>query len=221
MLSAPPRPQLWFAMSLAALAGWVDAVAFVRWNRLFVSFMSGNSTTLAASLSEGAWLRALPVAVVILAFLAGVVCGEAIARGARRWGGALLLLAEAALFFAAAGASTIDGATWLPAIPLALGLGAQNASIHEVGGVSIATNYVTGTVVRIGRGIVDAVSGGGPWRAPLTFIALWCGLLCGAAMGAVVARLSATAAIAAAALAALTFAGRTAWEIRTAGRRKS
>lgn len=221
MLSVPQRPQLWFAMSLAALAGWVDAIAFVRWNGLFVSFMSGNSTTLAASLSDGAWSRAFPVAVVILGFLPGVVFGEAIARGARRWGGALLLLAEAALFSAAAGASTIDGATWLPAIPLAVALGAQNASVHEVGGVSIATTYVTGTVVHIGRGILDAVAGGGQWRGPLTFIALWCALLCGAAMGGLVARQSATIAIVAAALAALSFAGMTASQIRTAGREQS
>jgi uncharacterized membrane protein YoaK (UPF0700 family) len=208
-------------MSLAGLAGWVDAIAFVRWNGLFVSFMSGNSTTLAASLSDGAWQRAVPVAVVILSFIAGVVCGEVIARGARRWGGALLLLAEAALFCAAAGASTIDGATWLPAIPLAVALGAQNASIHEVGGVSIATTYVTGTVVHIGRGILDAVAGGGPWRAPMIFIALWCALLCGAAMGGLVARQSATTAIATAALAALMFAGMTAWRIQAAGREMS
>ncbi len=47
---APRSPAFMFAAALVALAGWVDAVAFVRLARTYVSFMSGNSTSLAAAL---------------------------------------------------------------------------------------------------------------------------------------------------------------------------
>ena len=43
----------WFlAACLAALAGYVDAIGFLKLGGLFVSFMSGNSTRLAVGLAE-------------------------------------------------------------------------------------------------------------------------------------------------------------------------
>src|ERR1700677_4731364 len=101
-----------FALGLAAVAGWVDATAFVRWSGLFVSFMSGNSTALAASLFDAVWSTTAPVSAVLRGLVAGVVCGEWIARLGGRWGHALLLLAESALLFTAAGVSAIVGAAW-------------------------------------------------------------------------------------------------------------
>ena len=42
----------WFlAACLAALAGYVDAIGFLKLGGLFVSFMSGNSTRLAVGLA--------------------------------------------------------------------------------------------------------------------------------------------------------------------------
>ncbi|MEN0073705.1 MAG: hypothetical protein AAGC69_04945, partial [Paracraurococcus sp.] len=49
--NAAPRPAIrpvspWAAVPLAALAGCVDAIGWLRFDQLFVSFISGTSTML-------------------------------------------------------------------------------------------------------------------------------------------------------------------------------
>lgn len=207
MADGDKRPvELWFALSLAGLAGWVDAIAFVHWSGIYVSFMSGNSTTFGVSLFEGAWSTAVPIGAVLLGFVIGVMVGEWVAQTGRRFGHALVLFTEALFLFAAAGVTALDRGLWLPAVLLTMGLGVQNATIYQVGGVSLAVSYVTGTMVHIGRGLANAISRAGPWRAPLPYAALWTCLISGAAAGAATARYSAIAAITVAATVALTFA---------------
>ena len=66
----------WFlAACLAALAGYVDAIGFLKLGGLFVSFMSGNSTRLAVGLAELSGIAGLALAIVA-AFVGGVVAGE-------------------------------------------------------------------------------------------------------------------------------------------------
>jgi len=50
MIRHPRRDQA-RAIGLAAIAGYVDAIAFVDLGGFFVSFMSGNSTRLAVGLA--------------------------------------------------------------------------------------------------------------------------------------------------------------------------
>lgn len=45
--------KVWpLAIALAALAGYVDAIGFLRLGGFFVSFMSGNSTRLAVGIAS-------------------------------------------------------------------------------------------------------------------------------------------------------------------------
>ena len=76
---APPHQAL--ALSLAVLAGYVDSLGFLHLGGVFVSFMSGNSTRLAASLAEGQWTAALGLAGILILFVMGSFCGALIARG--------------------------------------------------------------------------------------------------------------------------------------------
>ena len=41
--------ERWMAVLLAALAGYVDSIGFLQLGGLFVSFMSGNTTRMAAA----------------------------------------------------------------------------------------------------------------------------------------------------------------------------
>lgn len=81
--SAPPHP-LAFALTLTGLAGFLDAAAFVRFNHLYVSFMSGNSTHLGMSVGEGAVPAILALLGVVSAFVAGATMGTWIADHAGR-----------------------------------------------------------------------------------------------------------------------------------------
>ncbi len=51
MIRYPLRIRL-FAAGLSALAGFVDAIGFIKLGGYFVSFMSGNSTRLAVALAK-------------------------------------------------------------------------------------------------------------------------------------------------------------------------
>src|ERR1700743_3077870 len=63
-----------FAVSLAVLAGYVDALGFLKLNGFFVSFMSGNSTRLGVGLAHGPADAAI-AGTLIASFVGGVVLG--------------------------------------------------------------------------------------------------------------------------------------------------
>lgn len=209
-MSGRPRPlrssAFVLAVALAALAGWVDATAFVRFARTYVSFMSGNSTSLAAGLSAAYTPKLALTISVLAAFLVGVVAGELISIRQGKGRRAAALTGEAIMLLAAALATLTTGAIFLPAVLLAIALGIQNAALHEAGGLRVALTYVTGTLVRLGRSIAAAVAGRGLWAAALPHLLLWLSLMAGAAAGAAVSRSSAALAIALAAAAALCLA---------------
>ena len=74
MIRYPRRIRL-LAACLSALAGYVDAVGFIKLGGFFVSFMSGNSTRLGVGLAQAS-PQALVAAGLIACFLVGVVSGS-------------------------------------------------------------------------------------------------------------------------------------------------
>ncbi|MEW9856544.1 YoaK family protein [Novosphingobium sp. M1R2S20] len=170
-----------FAMALAALAGFVDAVAFVGTGGLFVSFMSGNSTRLAVASVDGSHLALLATA-LIASFVAGVVAGALIAplRPARRKS---LVLLISTLALCTAAALVTSGQISVAAMLLAFGMGALNNVFLREGEVSIGLTYMTGTLVRAGQRMAGAIRGQGPsdW---LPYLLLWASLVAGAGAGA-------------------------------------
>ncbi len=76
------RRGLFLAVMLAALAGMVDAVGFLRLGKLFVSFMSGNTTQLAIAIGSGQFAGAGLILEIIVLFVAGAAAGQLIAHAA-------------------------------------------------------------------------------------------------------------------------------------------
>ena len=197
MLSYPKRIQV-FAVAAAALAGFVDAVAFIQSGGFFVSFMSGNSTRMAVWLAQhtqAAWTALA----LIGAFLSGVIGGSSLARWPRH-GRLAVTVSVSVLLFAAACASVFR----LPfpaALLSALSMGALNMALEENGETRVALTYMTGALVKIGQGIAGALFGGPRWAwAP--YLLLWLGLAGGAILGAAVYRaIGSTALLIASALA--------------------
>lgn len=169
------------AASLAALAGFADAVGFLGMGGFFVSFMSGNSTRVGVGVaSEGA--AAAIAAALVAAFLAGVVAGSLAARGPQRWRiPALLALVSAAL---ALGAIFFRPATAPGSfLFVAFAMGALNMVFQREGEVAFGLTYMTGTLVRIGQRLADALCGGPRWGW-LPWLLLWAGLVGGGVLGA-------------------------------------
>jgi uncharacterized membrane protein YoaK (UPF0700 family) len=171
------------AILLALLAGFVDAVAFLELGGYFVSFMTGNTTRMGASIMEAPALALLPLALIVI-FVAGVMLGTTtrllLPSMPRR---AVMLLVSLMLF-----ASVILfglGIHWPDVALMALAMGAENAVFERDGEVSIGVTYMTGTLVKLGQRIVGALTGQGAPFAWVWYLMLWLGLACGAVGGAV------------------------------------
>ncbi len=73
------KRQRVLAIGLAALAGFVDSLGFLKLGGLFVSFMSGNSTRMAVGIASPTERSAFAGA-LIAAFVGGVMVGAIVGR---------------------------------------------------------------------------------------------------------------------------------------------
>ncbi|MGJ8479168.1 YoaK family protein [Sphingobium yanoikuyae] len=174
------RPMQGFAIALAFLAGYVDALGFLTTSGFFVSFMSGNSTRLAVGIASDR-SDATAAAILILCFVSGVGGGAIVGAIAGRWQSSAILILVAMLLAVAAlmvGQSAL-GAAGL----LALAMGAENTVLEREGEAPLGLTYMTGSLVRIGFGLAGLVTGR---RYPGwgSYALLWLGLVVGAVTGA-------------------------------------
>jgi uncharacterized membrane protein YoaK (UPF0700 family) len=203
MKDYPPR-LIGLAVALAALAGFVDAIAFTRLGGYFVSFMSGNSTRLGVGigLADG---TALLAAALILAFVAGVMAATIIARRfAARRKVAVLSAVTVTLTGAAVLWMLVPGP--LPLLLVAAAMGMENGVFARDGEVAIGVSYMTGSLVRMAQRLAGALMGDPQRWAFVPHLALWLGFAAGVVLGARVGQVADDAAlfIAAAAAAGLT-----------------
>ncbi|MDQ1083896.1 MULTISPECIES: YoaK family protein [Microbacterium] len=191
------RPALVLSSTLAAVAGFVDAVGFLDTGGIFVSFMSGNSTQAAVQVLGGDLSVVFVSAGIITAFVAGVAAGGIVsARTARQQAG---VVAGTAVLVGLAAALAMGGdATLWRAGLLAVAMGALNTLFLADGRARVAITYSTGTLVSLGLGLASLVTGGSrtAWRRPLL---LWSALVGGAVIGGLAHGLGRAPALAAAA----------------------
>ncbi|MEO8722501.1 MAG: YoaK family protein [Sphingobium sp.] len=170
------------AVLLAMLAGFVDAIGFLKLGGMFVSFMSGNSTRLAVGIATGSG-AALLAATLIAAFVAGVVAGSLLSAAVPHSRKTVVLIGVAILLATAALLSR-----WhleRGAMPvMAFAMGCANTVFQRDGEVSVGVTYMTGALVKVGQRIGAAFLGGDPlgW---LPYLLLWFGLVTGGILGAV------------------------------------
>jgi uncharacterized membrane protein YoaK (UPF0700 family) len=174
----PPLHQargLVLAGFLAALAGIVDVMAYLHLGGLFVSFMSGNSTQLGAALGQNDLAEAGIVAKLIAFFVAGAA-GQVVAvfAGGRHLTWVLVIVA---LLLGLAAALAIAPE------PMALAMGALNASLRRAGSIPISLTFVTGVLVRFGQGLGDFLTGHATGLNWLLQAIPWVGLIAGATLG--------------------------------------
>jgi uncharacterized membrane protein YoaK (UPF0700 family) len=171
--------DLGLSVALLAIAGWVDAVGYLRLTHLFVSFMSGNSTQLAIAAVHGdpnlAWRAGAIVAVFVLgAFIGRLI--ETRTGGNRRRD---VLALEAALLGLAA---LLSPRGFQNVFPMVAAMGLQNAAWHNASPLKTSRTFVTGVLVSLGEGLADALSG--PRFSWTPHALMWLGLVAGAALGA-------------------------------------
>ncbi|MBV1688376.1 DUF1275 domain-containing protein [Novosphingobium sp. G106] len=170
------------ALGLACLAGFVDAIGFIKSGGLFVSSMSGNSTRLAIGLVEVS-RASLSAATLISLFVLGVFLSSLMAARVTIAHRKVTVMAGVAASLL--GAAICQSAGWdIPTIGmLCLAMGAANSIFRRDGEVSIGVTYMTGTLVKLGHRLADAALGGSR-TAWAPYLLLWLALVCGGILGA-------------------------------------
>jgi uncharacterized membrane protein YoaK (UPF0700 family) len=179
--------QLGVGLLLTALAGYIDAIGFIRLSGLYTSFMSGNTTQMGVSVAQGALGQAALPAVLIATFLLGstVASGLSIVTPAP-WKTAVVLAYEALLLLGAFALGLQMPEMGLASFFLALAMGAQNAVLGSVQGFRAGTTFITGALFSLGQKLAASFTGTGPAFGWIGDAAVWLALLVGAIAGAAV-----------------------------------
>ena len=172
----PPPAQ---AALLAAIAGYVDAVGFLRYQG-FACQITGNTVLLALALFRRSWEQSLYYVAMIACFTIGVL----LASGLIRFGRSPSLVLSIA--GAAVALCSIIGLKWASPL-LGLAMGMQTAAATRFGKATVNTVYITGDVQRLFEGIV-AFLWPRPGMPPPTEVGplalVWLVYFCGALIGA-------------------------------------
>ena len=170
------------AYGIAALAGFVDSLGFLKLGGPFVSFMSGNSTRLAVGVASGDRIG-LVAALLIAAFVTGVVAGALLGEAAGRWRKQAVLGLVTFLLLLASTLAMRGLSLAPPTLLMAFAMGAANNVFQRDGEVSIGVTYMTGTLVKLGQKLAAALTGGPPFEW-VPYLLLWGALIAGAVAGA-------------------------------------
>ncbi|MCJ2057978.1 DUF1275 domain-containing protein [Methylobacterium sp. J-048] len=176
--------QLGTGLLLTGLAGYVDALGFMRLGGLYTSFMSGNTTQLAVFGAEAQPHRMLLPAILLVAFLTGSILGSGLAiLVPQRWTTPVVLAYESLLILGGLALGLASPELGLAAFFVAVAMGAQNAVLAQVQGFRAGTTFVTGALFSLGQKIARALTRTGD---PFGWIGdglVWLSLLLGALLG--------------------------------------
>lgn len=176
-------PLIAIAVCLAALAGFVDALAFIQLGGFFASFMSGNSTRLGVALETGAWGDVMMALALVLSFVAGVIGAAVIARARQAKAMPYVMAAVTGLIVAGAMLGSIAPGP-LALLLLAAAMGAENGVFARGGETAFGVTYMSGALVKMGQKLAAALMGEGARWDWLPYLALWAGFVCGVVLGA-------------------------------------
>lgn len=159
------------AFVLTATAGYVDAVGYLTFARIYTANMSGNSVAVGIGAGQGNWAffaeRLWPVVIYVGGILLGRVLLEVGGRVRFVRVASVGLLLEIALLSVAV---TAHPSQQIGVALLALAMGLQNALLTRFSPLTVHTGFVTGSLVGMCEEAVRAAAW--VWDAPSRSAAL-------------------------------------------------
>ncbi len=150
--------QAGFAALLAAVAGYVDAYAVLNY-KVFVSFMSGNTTHTGLGFGQGNYYEVARDALPIPCFFVGVFVGTLIEHSGWRNAPRIIFGVSAALISLSFIANYNSQFDKIGVITLSLAIGALTRTLTKVGAQPISLGYVTGVLSHAAKHLALAVRG--------------------------------------------------------------
>lgn len=162
---APYAGTLAVAMTLAGVAGCLDAVSLARITGTFVAFQTGNTVLVGLGLGQGQLVHAGPPAAAVVAYLVGSTLAPVVVRGVTRPIVAvrrLLAVATALLFVevllvvlgAGLDAPHPTGRLRYACIVVsAMAMAFQTPAVRRVRGVPVASTFSSGMMTRLGQAL--------------------------------------------------------------------
>lgn len=134
------------AILLALIAGYIDATGLIQW-KTYVSFMSGNTTSLGAAISTDKSGIIITSVTVILCFLIGIYTGTCLLLWKRIKNQILTFyIVSGILIFYSIIAYFYDINNLLSIVIVGFSMGLMNTIVTSVGNQKVNTDFVTGTL---------------------------------------------------------------------------
>lgn len=154
---AKNRVQLALALCLALLAGYLDGYALLIL-RIFVSFMSGNTTITGISTGQGHFHAALPSATAIVSFVIGSFVGNLFTQSRLRYSHRMIFGVIAGLLATGAGLERLGLSNHLVEMStLSLATGMMNPALTKIRAEPVSLTFITGTLNRLGGHLASVV----------------------------------------------------------------
>jgi uncharacterized membrane protein YoaK (UPF0700 family) len=195
-LQTSARVQAWRAVGGALISGYVDSYTLLNFG-VYVSFMSGNTTSAGLHVGQGNVAAAAQSLLPIPFFVLGIFVGTLLMHGDRRQGLPRLSALVAAMLSMDIVAAYFVWPGWVSVLILSIAMGIMNTSITHVGGQSVSLGFVTGDLNNLGQQLELGIKRSpvehaqGPWdthwlRAVL-LAGIWTAFFLGAVLGAALA----------------------------------
>lgn len=139
------------AIFLALIAGYIDATGLIQW-KTYVSFMSGNTTSLGVAISTGKSEIIITSITVIVCFLLGIYAGTCLSLWKRIKSQILTFyIVSGILIFYSIIAYFYDINNLSSIVVIGFSMGMMNTIVTSVGNQKVNTDFVTGTLNSLAR----------------------------------------------------------------------
>ena len=180
------RIQERLAIFLALIAGCIDATGLIQW-KTYVSFMSGNTTSLGAAISTGKSEIIITSITVIVCFLLGIYVGTCLSLWKRIKNQILTFyIVSGILVFYTIIVYFYNINNLLSIAIVGFSMGMMNTIVTSVGNQKVNTDFVTGTLNSLARNTAmltmtdDKVKKEEYKSNAIHLLLLWIGFLSGA-----------------------------------------
>jgi uncharacterized membrane protein YoaK (UPF0700 family) len=173
---------LLFASLITAVAGFLDAVGYASLGHLYVSFMSGNSTSLGLAIAKDDMEFVFRAVGVIASFVFGAFLGTLLDAAANRHKTSVVLAAEV-LLVAVALLLIGEGDPFAGMLPVCVAMGMQNACHRNIAGADVGKGFVTGSLYGIGQALAKVIRGQTGGAQATVYAVTWACFVAGVVTG--------------------------------------